>query len=281
LARFIIDLKRARFTWAHLERAGLSLVHLEGADLRLAHLEGAIIQATHLEGASFDDAHLEGANLESTHLEGANLSGAFFDSTTKLNGIVLCNKTNGAASLADLHWGDANIAVVNWSTISMLGDEREAWKVNQDKNFGGARVSMYYYSTAMRAYRKLSVVLRNQGLDEDANRFAYCAQLTQRVVFRRERKFWRYLGSLLLDLLAGYGYKPWRSFLAYLIVITTFATTYFVIGRTVGPALSPLGSFVFSMTSFHGRGFFPGGIKLETLLLSLPLLKPLSGCLLR
>jgi hypothetical protein len=71
------------------------------------------------------------------------------------------------------------------------------------------------------------------------------------------------LFSLFLDLLAGYGYKPWRSFLAYLLVITAFATVYFMIEHTIGPVLSPLGAFVFSMTSFHGRGFFPGGIQLD------------------
>jgi hypothetical protein len=31
----------------------------------------------------------------------------------------------------------------------------------------------------------------------------------------------------------------------------------------VGPAFSPLGALVFSVTSFHGRGFFPGGIALD------------------
>ena len=46
-------------------------------------------------------------------------------------------------------------------------------------------------------------------------------------------------------------------------MILTIATTFFIIGHTVGPVLSPLGSFVFSMTSFHGRGFFPGGITLD------------------
>ncbi len=72
-----------------------------------------------------------------------------------------------------------------------------------------------------------------------------------------------YLFSLFLDLLAGYGFKARRSLLAYLIVITAFAIAYFIIGHTVGPVLSPLGSVVFSMTSFHGRGFFPGGITLD------------------
>ena len=271
-----VHLERARFTWAHLERAGLSLAHLEGADLRSAHLEGAIIQGTHLEGASFDDAHLEGADLQGAHLEGANLCRAFFESTTRLDDIVLCNKRYGSASLVDVHWNDVNIAVVDWSIISVLGDEHEAAQADHDWSFDKENL---YYSIAMRAYRQLAIVLRDQGLNEDANRFAYRAQFIQRVVFRRKRKRGQYLGSLFLDLLAGYGYKPIRSFIAYLIVITAFATVYFIISRTAGPVLSPLGSFVFSMTSFHGRGFFPGGIKLDDPLTVLAALEAFLGLL--
>ena len=95
------------------------------------------------------------------------------------------------------------------------------------------------------------------------------------LVQSRIRQQW--LFSLFLDLLSGYGYKPLRCFIAYLIVILTFATAYFIIGHTVGPVLSPLGSVVFSMTSFHGRGFFPGGIALDDPLTVVAALKPLSG----
>ena len=41
-----------------------------------------------------------------------------------------------------------------------------------------------------------------------------------------------------------------------ILTITGFATTYLILGHVVGPPLSPLGAFVFSVTSFHGRGFF-------------------------
>ena len=54
-----------------------------------------------------------------------------------------------------------------------------------------------------------------------------------------------------------------RTFAVYLIALLSFAVAYFILGQVVGPHLSPLGAFVFSMTSFHGRGFFPGGIVLD------------------
>jgi hypothetical protein len=74
------------------------------------------------------------------------------------------------------------------------------------------------------------------------------------VVFRRQRKFGQYLFSLFLDLLAGYGYRPGRSVIWYLVIIVGFALAYFAFGNF---PLMP-DALVFSLTSFHGRGFFPG-----------------------
>lgn len=66
--------------------------------------------------------------------------------------------------------------------------------------------------------------------------------------------FWRMVFSLSLKVLAGYGYKPERSLMWYLVVTLGFATIYSVFG-----GLAPLpDGLVLSLTSFHGRGFFPG-----------------------
>jgi hypothetical protein len=94
-------------------------------------------------------------------------------------------------------------------------------------------------STATYAYRQLAVVLRNQGLNEGAARFVYRTQLMKRKVSRYQQKFRRYFDSLFLDLLAGYGYKPWNRFVAHLFVIRTFDIAYFIIGSTSGPDPSP------------------------------------------
>ena len=256
-------LEEARLWRAHLEKARLN-ANFERAQLSGARLDGANLFGTNLKRANLYGTHLEGADLTLAHLEGAHLSKAFFDGETNLDKVRTSDGKEGAFYLADIHWGDVGVDVVDWQTVSILGDEpiaekrrlfhrRPKPKKNPVKN----------YQKAVRAYRQVAIVLRNQGLNEDAARFAYRAQLMQRATLREQRKRGRYLFSLFLDLLAGYGYKPWRSFVAYLLVIAAFATTYFLIGQTVGPALSPLGAWVFSMTSFHGRGFFPGGITLD------------------
>jgi hypothetical protein len=247
---------------AILNGENLSYLQLFDCDFSQAQLQGASFVETWLPGANFSKAQLQSANLTMAILPKANLCGA------KLQGANLYwvhfvypvhreDRDRTGPQLTDVQWGDTNLAVADWTQFSILGDEAEAKKHKNDT------MPYIYYERATRAYRQLSVALRNQGLNEDAARFAYRAQLMQRAVLKARFETGQYLFSLFLDLLSGYGYKPWRCFAAYLIVIAAFATAYFIIGHTVGPALSPLGSVVFSMTSFHGRGFFPGGIGLD------------------
>jgi uncharacterized protein YjbI with pentapeptide repeats len=116
---------------------------------------------------------------------------------------------------------------------------------------------------AVRANRQLAVVLRAQGLNEAADRFAYRAQVLRRRVLLHSgtRAYGPTLFSWLLDMLAGYGYKPGRTLAAYLVTVLGFAIVYYALGHVAGnqPSMSPLYALVVSLISFHGRGFFPGG----------------------
>jgi hypothetical protein len=148
----------------------------------------------------------------------------------------------------------------------------------------------------VRAYRQVAAQLRAQGLSETADRFSERAQIVQRRVLRRRalaawRRPWRlpgavgrYLGSAFLAVIAGYGYRPFRTVLLYLGFITLFAASYFAYGSGC-PVASPLDvasiaarnvgqtqvcsgdamtwhdAFVVSFTAFHGRGFFVGTFK--------------------
>jgi uncharacterized protein YjbI with pentapeptide repeats len=237
-------------------------VRLDWCNLTSAHLEGA-----NLTGANLWRADLRGTHLYDAHLEYADLRSAFFDETSTLRKATLGSTNHKFAQLADVRWGGVNLAVVNWSlakkeNVLILGDEHYA-RQQETMNSKLEDKVIEEYERAVRANRQLANALQEQGLNELAVCFAYRAQFLQRRVFRFQRNLGQYFFSLFLDVLAGYGYKPWRSFVAYLIVNLVFATVYFIIGRTVGPTLSPLSAWVFSMTSFHGRGFFPGAIKLD------------------
>ena len=250
-----VHLEGANLTYAHLEGANLYRAHLEEADLHYARLEGARLIEAHLEKVQFYRAHLEDADLLEAHLDGADLTRAFLNGATRLRKVTLGNKQQGVVSVAGVHWNDADLSVVDWTQVRVLGDETEAHQPTTGqgkKKTGGQRLEEYQIT--VQAYRRLALALQAQGLTEQGTRFAYRAQKLERVVFRRQGRVFSYLFSWFLYLLAGYGYKPARSFLAYLLIIGTFTIIY----SALGPHLSWNEALVISMTAFHGRGFFPG-----------------------
>lgn len=242
----------------NLRRAVLYFARLDEANLRDAYMQEAVLYSTHLENAELAGAHLEGSYMFRAQLGGANLQEVFFDSASDLSGTVLGEKKRGFISLAGAHWGGVDLSVINWSHVGYLGDEERA---RQSKNPDGspkdAETRIQEYRAAVRANRQVAVALREQGMSEEAMPFAYRAQRLQLSVYWRQKQIGRYLFSLFLDVLAGYGYKPVRCFIAYACVILAFALAYFLLGPASHIQLTPLEAIIFSMISFHGRGFAP------------------------
>ncbi len=270
----------------HLERVSLFEAHLEGASLLNAHLEGASLRLAHLEGKTYkpDDADFRRirhwAEDFSATLPGADLREAVLDAATSLKDIGLGDAQRGAVRVADVRWGSANLAVVDWTPliepVTQLGDERAArdWKpwpftppegkfsrqevrtarAKHERQQAADRLEVF--RAAVRANRQLATALRDQGLNEEADRFADRAQVVQRQVFHLQNRRGRRAGSWLLDLMAGYGYKPMRAFIAYALVVLGFAAAYLTLGSASGHSLSWNEAIVISMTAFHGRGFF-------------------------
>jgi len=256
------QLEGANLSGAQLERAYLREAQLKSAYLNGARLERAILGEAQLERADLSYAQLEGADLVGAQLEGANLSGAQLKGAD-LRDVILGDQQRIGPRLADLQWGDTNLAVVDWSQVAVLGDEREARqkKTSDGKKKEKAR-RLSEYQAAARANRQLAVALQAQGFSEEAARFAYRAQCLQRVVLRRQRKVVAYMFSGMLDLLAGYGYRPGRSVIAYLVIIVGFMGLYLLNAHFVAPHLTWDEALVLSISSFHGRGFFSQEISL-------------------
>jgi Pentapeptide repeats (8 copies) len=250
-----VHLEHANLAYAHLEKANLGSVHLEGARLSSAHLEGADLGDARLEGANLGEAHLEGADLSYAHLEGARLTGVWLDSKTVLTHAYLDDKTR----LGDIHWsgvGAVDLTTPSWANVRTLGDEHGV----------GLRADDFDHEAVVRAYRQVAAQLRAQGMNEVADRFLFRAQVRQRGVLLRRLHIPQYLGSWILAILAGYGYRPGRTLFWYFAVIAGFtvlymqATTGWVpFGLPAPSALAPLPwyeALILSVSSFHGRGFF-------------------------
>ncbi len=165
-----------------------------------------------------------------------------------------------AVVLADVDWNGVNLALVDWAQLSELGEEVEATRAQTTTGKREGRRSRF--DRAVRANRQLAIALRGQGLNEHADRFAYRAQTLQRHVLIRQRRFGAAIGSWLLDTVSGFGYKPMRSVLAYVLIVCLFAGAYLLNAQFAAPHLSWDEALVLSISSFHGRGFFSSGISL-------------------
>jgi uncharacterized protein YjbI with pentapeptide repeats len=280
------NLTGANLQQAWLNEALLTLANLDNISLVAANLSGANLQMASLRGAHLWDARLAGAVLSMADLAGADLFGARLDNSTMLRDVHIDSDT----VLCDVVWNGASLVRIDWRKVPMTGDEARAReKVGRDGRPKDSAAQLVDYERAVRANRQLAVALRAQGLNEHADRFAYRAQCLQRVILRhritqterytrklagvrkRGEALLAYVGSHILDLVAGYGFKPGNAIIAYLFVILTFASAYFAFGPSQGVPLSPLGALVFSVTSFHGRGFFPGGSPGHSITLDDPL----------
>ena len=129
------------------------------------------------------------------------------------------------------------------------------------------------------AYRQLAAQLRAQGMSEVADRFLHRAQVRQRKLLFRQGRIPQWLGSWFLAALAGYGFRPCLTVLWYLGVLITFATLYINSGVLDGHPFNMVEAAVFSVTSFHGRGFFPGSLTLDDPVTVLAALEAVIGLL--
>jgi uncharacterized protein YjbI with pentapeptide repeats len=266
---------------AHLEDADLTGAHLEFANLDRAYLAGADLRDAHLEGAYVNTAHLGNTNLTRAFLQGAFLESVYLDRAVALDHATLYDSEYGGIYLADARLADANLGTVQWSHVKALGEEQLArHRVPRDGRSHGryGQTRLDEYEVAVRANRQLATALRDQGLGEYADKFASRAQVLQRQVYLRKLQLRRYLGSLFLDWVSGYGYRPLRSVATYVVAIASFAALYWCVTNNVfvtfglftnvvnwlgmaspPPPLQHLEGYeavVLSMSSFHGRGFY-------------------------
>jgi Pentapeptide repeats (8 copies) len=272
LARMQGGLTGPEYDQAAMAEMDAAAVLMSGTILRYAHLEEAALTHARLDGAQLAAAHLESADLYGVHLAAsipADLTGIHFNKDTRLDRATFVNPAGIGPRLAGAQWNNVSLAQTDWSALRQLDDEVIARSAKGIGHRGGDR-RLHAYQRAVQAYRQLATALRSQGLSEDADRISYRAQLLQRKVLTSERHYPAAAGSWLLDLISGYGYKPARSVITYLLVILTFASAYFALTNlALTPFLpshsSPLAwyeAIVLSISSFHGRGLFPSGLSL-------------------
>jgi hypothetical protein len=216
---------------AQLADANLRYRSLTSSSFRGANLAGADLSSATAVGADFTDAMLQGANLS-----GTNLTGSRLESVAILKAVIL----DSSSQLDTISWNDIPFT----------------------KSAGAKKAldRIAYYHDASRVYRTVALSLRAEGLNRQASFYRLRELRAERAAARLELRLLYWLGSLLLDLVAGYGERPGRILGTYLVVVSSFAAGYWALSNLIRGQGAPLQwyeALVLSLSSFHGRGFFP------------------------
>jgi uncharacterized protein YjbI with pentapeptide repeats len=252
----LANLSGANLNGATLNGAQLSMARLSEAQLSMATLNGATLNGATLNGSDLSGANLSGVNLSGATLNGARFSRALLNAETSLDGVMFSQPP----TLLGVRWNGAPLDAIDWGQVSKLGDEAAI-------NVAKTRTErVRAYRNAVRAYHGLVVALEAQGLTVPARRFRRRERLLDRRTLRQRPSTWfAYAFYTLLNLLSGQGEAPDRIFAAYAIIVGTFTGIYWVVSQQFATSSQPLKwyeALVLSLSSFHGRGFFPSQIGL-------------------
>jgi uncharacterized protein YjbI with pentapeptide repeats len=187
----------------------------------------------------------------------ADLRGAFFNGSSRIDGATLVRATQAGVRTEGLHWGGVDLSTVAWDAIPELGDE-VTMRALSDETATSSETNLESTEAAVRANRQLAAALRDQGLVDEGDHFALRAKTLRRRALRLRRRWPAFLGSLVLAVLCGYGYRPSRALAAYVTVVVLFAGLLGVATSGDKHPLSVHDAAVASISAFHGRAIAPG-----------------------
>lgn len=200
------NLKKVNLSQLDLSGARLFDAKLEGADLVGTNLSSADITHCDMRHADLTQANLAGARLWNTDLTGASLT------ECDLSGADLWN-----AKLFNVKLWHATLAgakAISRKTFS--GGERFVDHTNINES--GALA-------AEESYRNLKQYFISNGMYNDASWASFKEKIMERMILKKNRDL-RYLPSLTMGTLCGYGEKPYRIVLSAALTICLFALAY-------------------------------------------------------
>ncbi|MBU7028632.1 MAG: pentapeptide repeat-containing protein [Theionarchaea archaeon] len=192
---------------------------LQSEDFKDLDLTEANLQEAFLVGVNFQRANLYLANLQEAFLDLANLQEAFL-AFADFQRAHLCGANLQEANLHLANLQEANLYLVKF-------DDSNLWQAKLDEIVTSEREESY--DEASQIYRNLKNYFRNEGIYEKSGHYYYREKVVEKKIYRQKNKG-KYFGSLLLDLLCGYGEKPGRIIYSALTVIIISAILYYGVG---------------------------------------------------
>jgi len=229
-------------------QASAPILEQKGANFKEANLYEAQIQSAHLWFAQLQDALLAEANLKDADLSFANIEGTVL-TRTYLQGVDLhgCKFSDGT-KLGRANWGNY-----------ILGEEKK-WQFSLAENTyrylklwytsaGIYDISGEFFYREMTARRK-ALWVRKEKLKLIAGT-PYEPKRTLKDFIPRKPLHWAW--SMLLNILCGYGERPFRVVASALVVVLGLAATYYFWGSFSSSSFWD--TLYYSAASFTALGY--------------------------
>lgn len=219
-----IILKGVRLEKVNLKKANLSQADLSGSHLFDSKLEGADLVGANLSGCDLIHCSLRGADLTKASLANSRLWNADLSGS---------NLTESDMSGADL-WNAKLFNVKLWHT--MLADAKFLTKrsFSDGRFFDNPRINEARLLSAEESYRDLKRYFISNGMYNDASWASFKEKTVERLVFKKK---WspNYIPSQFMNILCGYGEKPYRVIFSSLATILLFALIYLLFNAVESP----------------------------------------------
>lgn len=221
-----MDLSRCNFEKADLTRCDMSGSNLFDANLTNAELLGA-----NLSGCDLTSAELRHADLTKANLFGARLWHADLKSANLIE-----------ANLSSVDFWNAKLFDVRlWHTdlTNVLSLTKQNFAFEKNKFITIKRINEKGILSAEDAYRGLKRHFLLKGRYNDASWASFKEKNMERALLKKKRNP-TYIPSLIMNILCGYGEKPYRIITSSFFVIMFYAFIYSI---TNAIKLAELGSY--------------------------------------
>ena len=243
-------LSLAEFCWEHLpdkkvfrerleqaarEKKDLTGYNLKKTDLSRADLSGGHLFDSRLEGAELLGANLSHCDLTHCSLKGADLTKADLSYARLWNADMAgANLTECDLSFADL-WNARLFNVKLWRADFSGAMTLAKSNFSQETGFlKNHKINEKGPLAAEESYRNLKRYFMANGMYNDASWASFKEKTMERAILKKKRDP-NYIPSLVMNILCGYGEKPYRIVLASLFAILIFAFLYLSFNSVEAP----------------------------------------------
>ncbi len=218
------NLRKVVLKNSHFEKLNLTKANLSQADFSGTHMFDTRLKGADLVGANFSNSDATHCDFRSADLTKANFTNARLWNAD-LSGTNLTECDLEDADLWNAKLFDVKLWHTNFEKAKFLAKKNFA----DNKVFDDSRINESGLLSAEESYRNLKKYFLNNGMYNDASCASFKEKTMERLSLKKKRSL-HYIPSMFINILCGYGEKPYRIILSSLGTILLFAFLYYLLG---------------------------------------------------